>query len=92
MQVEKRFSHGIEFQVSYTLSKSFDQASSFENVLNPLDIRRSWALSLFDARNRLSDLLAKMDGNDELDAALQQIISNTEALKQIKSEGATVNA
>ena len=47
---------------------------------------------LFDARNRLSDLLAKMDGNDELDAALQQIISNTEELKQIKSEGATVNA
>jgi type VI secretion system protein ImpB len=47
---------------------------------------------LFDARNRLSDLLAKMDGNDELDAALQQITTDTEALKKIKSEGATVNA
>ena len=47
---------------------------------------------LFDARNRLSDLLAKMDGNDELDAALQQIVSDTETLKKIKSEGATVNA
>ncbi len=52
-QVEKRFSHGMEFQASYTFSKSFDQASSFENVLNPLNIDRSWALSLFDARNRL---------------------------------------
>jgi hypothetical protein len=53
MQVEKRFSQGLEFQASYTLSKSFDEASSFENVLNPLDFRRSYALSLFDARNRL---------------------------------------
>jgi hypothetical protein len=53
VQVEKRFSHGMEFQASYTFSKSFDQASSFENVLNPLNIDRSWALSLFDARNRL---------------------------------------
>jgi len=51
--VEKRFSKGMEFRASYTWSKSFDQASSFENVLNPLDIRRSWALSLFDARHRL---------------------------------------
>jgi hypothetical protein len=51
--VEKRFSKGMEFRASYTWSKSFDQASSFENVLNPLDIRRSWALSLFDGRNRL---------------------------------------
>ena len=51
--VEKRFSKGLEFRASYTWSKSFDQASSFENVLNPLDIRRSWALSLFDARQRL---------------------------------------
>lgn len=53
VQLEKRFAHGMEFQASYTFSKSFDQASSFENVLNPLNIDRSWALSLFDARNRL---------------------------------------
>jgi hypothetical protein len=52
-QVEKRFSRGMEFHVSYTWSKSFDEASSFENILNPLDFRRSYALSLFDARNRL---------------------------------------
>jgi hypothetical protein len=51
--VEKRFSKGLQFQLAYTWSKSFDQASSFENILNPLDIRRSWALSLFDARQRL---------------------------------------
>ena len=53
VQAEKRLSRGIQFQASYTFGKSFDQASSFENVLNPLDIRQSWALSLFDARSRL---------------------------------------
>lgn len=47
---------------------------------------------LFDARNKLSDLLAKLDGNDELDGALQQIVSDTDSLKKIKSEGATTNA
>lgn len=53
VQVEKRFSRGMEFHAAYTWSKSFDEASSFENVLNPIDFRRSYALSLFDARNRL---------------------------------------
>jgi hypothetical protein len=51
--VEKRFAHGLQFQLSYTWSKSFDQASSFENILNPLDYRRNYSLSLFDARHRL---------------------------------------
>jgi hypothetical protein len=50
--LEKRFSKGLQFQLSYTWSKSIDQASSFENILNPLDIRRSYALSLFDSRHR----------------------------------------
>src|SRR5260370_426060 len=52
MSVEKRFSHGLQLQGAYTWSKSFDQASSFENLLNPIDPRRSRSLSLFDARNR----------------------------------------
>ena len=37
---------------------------------------------LFDARNRLSDLLAKLDGNDDLDGALQQIVNDTEASEE----------
>lgn len=53
IDVEKRFSRGLQFQVAYTWSKSIDDASSFENILNPLDFRRSRSLSLFDARHRL---------------------------------------
>jgi hypothetical protein len=51
--LEKRFAHGLQFTAAYTFSKSFDQASSFEGILNPIDPRRSRALSAFDARHRL---------------------------------------
>jgi len=50
--LERRFSHGLQFQASYTWSKSFDQASSFEGILNPIDPRASYSLSQFDARHR----------------------------------------
>ena len=53
ISAEKRYSRGLQFQAAYTFSKSIDDASSFENVLNPLNFRDSRALSLFDARNRL---------------------------------------
>lgn len=50
--VEKHFSKGLLFQASYTWGKSFDDASSFEGLLNPLCFRCNRALSLFDARQR----------------------------------------
>jgi len=50
--LEKRFGHGIQAEVAYTFSKSIDQASSFEDILNPFDPRRTRSLSLFDARHR----------------------------------------
>ena len=50
--VEKHFSKGVAFQGSYTWSKSFDDASSFEGLLDPLCSRCNRALSLFDARQR----------------------------------------
>jgi hypothetical protein len=64
--LRKRFSHGIYFLASYTLSKSIDDASSFnmtgsaakpvagENDLaqNPFDLAAERGRSLFDARHR----------------------------------------
>jgi hypothetical protein len=50
--LEKRFSHGLQFQASYTFGKSIDMASTFENLIDPVNPRRDRALSLFDARNR----------------------------------------
>ncbi len=51
--LEKRFSHGLQFNLAYTFGKSIDYASTFESLLNPVDPRRGRSLSLFDARHRL---------------------------------------
>jgi type VI secretion system protein ImpB len=40
---------------------------------------------LYDARLRLRDLLTKLDGNDELDKLLQEVVHNTQGLTEIKS-------
>ncbi len=38
---------------------------------------------LLEARQRLSDLVHKIDGNEKLENMLQEIIGNTEALKKV---------
>ena len=50
--LEKRFSNGLQLQAAYTLSKSLDQASSFEDLLNPFNPAATRSLSLYDARHR----------------------------------------
>ncbi len=50
--LEKRFSHGLQFQASYTLSKSMDDGSTFEETLDPFNYRASRALSLFNSHQR----------------------------------------
>ena len=49
---EKQFSHGLQFQASYTYSKSLDNASSFEEILNPTNFNSTYGPSLYDARHR----------------------------------------
>lgn len=41
---------------------------------------------LFEARNRLRDLLTKLDGNDELDAILREVVANTQEQAKLRSE------
>jgi hypothetical protein len=50
--LEKRFSHGLQFQASYTLSKSLDDGSTFEETLDPFNYRASRGLSLFNSKQR----------------------------------------
>jgi hypothetical protein len=50
--LQARFSQHMQLQGAYTWSKSFDYASSFEGELDPLDYRRTYSLSQFDARHR----------------------------------------
>jgi len=41
---------------------------------------------LLEARQQLRDLLAKLDGNDELDDLLERVLLNTEDLKTVQSQ------
>ncbi len=49
---QKNFTKGLQFQASYTLSKTMDNASSFESALNPLNFDATYGLSAYDARHR----------------------------------------
>ena len=39
---------------------------------------------LFEARKRLSDLLTKLDGNDDLDKMIQEVLAKTDDLAALK--------
>lgn len=41
---------------------------------------------LLEARNRLTDLVSKIDGNDKLEALLQDVVNNTDSLKKLSTE------
>ena len=53
-----------------------------EQVVNQVDPLRKLA----DARKKLSDLLAKMDGNDRLVEIMDEVIKNTDALQKLGKE------
>jgi type VI secretion system protein ImpB len=83
----------VAFQVTNTLAKDdsklnvlleFNDMDEFE----PLGLIRKIAplSKLYDARQRLTDLLAKLDGNDELDGLLNDVIANTDQQAELKSE------
>jgi type VI secretion system ImpB/VipA family protein len=44
---------------------------------------------LFEARGRLSDLLAKLDGNEILDSKLVAVAGNADSIKQLKAASVT---
>ena len=52
VSLDQRFARGLQFTAAYTYSKSIDEASSFEGILNPLPGANNYARSLFDARHR----------------------------------------
>jgi len=81
----------LAFQVNNQL-KDDDSKLNVELKFRKIDDLRPEAIvqqieplrKLFEARQRLNDLLAKLDGNDDLDMLLQDIASNTESQQKIK--------
>jgi type VI secretion system protein ImpB len=62
---------------------------NFSNIddFSPLNVLKQIEplARLFEARTRLADLLTKLDGNDALDALLQDVVKNTEGMQEIKA-------
>jgi type VI secretion system protein ImpB len=46
---------------------------------------------LLEVRQQLRDLLGKLDGNDELDALLENIVQNTQELQALKAQDASAS-
>jgi len=88
----------LAFQVSNSL-KDDDSKLNVELKFQRIDDLRPESIvqqieplrKLFEARQRLNDLLAKLDGNDDLDTLLQEIATNTEDQQKIRAviEGGT---
>jgi type VI secretion system protein ImpB len=83
----------LAFQVANKL-KDDDSKMNVELRFRKIDDLRPEAVvqqieplrKLFEARQRLNDLLGKLDGNDDLDALLQDVAANTESQQKIKGE------
>jgi type VI secretion system protein ImpB len=81
----------LAFQVNNVLGGAAEKLNvelSFENMddFGPLAVIEQVAAlrKLYDARQRLSDLLAKLDGNDSLDSVLTEAGRDQDGLKTIK--------
>lgn len=92
-QVLKSINPSVTVNVKNTLSGgnsplsaklTFESIEDFDpvNVVNKVDSLKV----LFGARERLRDLLTKLDGNDKLDELLKQVLASTDKdLEEIKA-------
>lgn len=84
---------GITYRVPSTLSDDPDSQLNVELSFKSIDdfspanvVKQVEPLrKLFEARQRLNDLLAKLEGNDALDSLLQDVVANTEDLKNLQA-------
>lgn len=64
--------------------KNIDDFDPVEVVKQIEPLRR-----LYEARQHLTDLLTKLDGNDDLEQLLSEVVENTEGLKELKEAKAS---
>ena len=86
IRVPSRLKPGANEMLNVELKfKSIDDFGPVAVVQQIEPLRR-----LFEARNRLRDLLTKLDGNDELDSILREVVASTEERAKLRGElGAT---
>ena len=79
VQVENRLANdGSKLNVELRFNE-FDDFSPL-NIINQVKPLQR----LFLARQRLRDLLTKLDGNDDLDALLQQVVNDNAELQALR--------
>lgn len=84
-KVDNKLEADSESQVNVALTfKSLDDFHP-ERIAEQVDPIRK----LVEARKKLYNLMAKLDGNDKLEALLQEAISNTDKLAQLGQAGDT---
>ncbi|MEQ9490611.1 MAG: type VI secretion system contractile sheath small subunit [Alphaproteobacteria bacterium] len=81
-QVDNKLAEDGEDAGKMNVELSFRSMDDFDpvSVVNQVEPLRK----LYEARSRLSDLLTKLDGNDDLDQLLQTMISDADKQKEIK--------
>jgi type VI secretion system protein ImpB len=90
--VMKSIAPRLALQVDNTLAKDDSKMNvelNFKSIddFDPVALVQQIAplKQLYDARLRLRDLLTKLDGNDELDKLLQDVVHNTQGLTEIRA-------
>jgi type VI secretion system protein ImpB len=92
-EVMKRMTPGLNMRVENTLkgdgtempvNLAFESMADFEpvNVARQIEPLKK----LLETRDKLRDLLSKVDRSDKLENVLEQILTNTEQLKQLSSQ------
>jgi type VI secretion system protein ImpB len=92
-EVMTRMTPGATFRVENTLkgdgsemavNLKFNAIEDFEpaNVVNQVEPLRK----LLETRNKLRDLMTKIDVSEELERVLDQVLANTDELERFKSE------
>jgi len=76
----------LNVQLNFKNMDDFSPVNVIKSVTDPNadpnDPKAKPLLRLFEARQRLADLLTKLDGNDNLEAALQKILQETDDAKK----------
>lgn len=96
-QVMKRMTPGLQFRVANTLAGDgsemalnlkFSSMEDFEpaQIVQQVEPLRR----LMETRNKLRDLMTKVDGSEQLESLIEKILQDADALKGLQSElGAT---
>ena len=99
-EVMGAISPGVAFRVANTLSDDPESQLSVELAFRSMEDFNPASIvmqveplrKLFEARQKLNDLLAKLEGNDALDSLLQNVVANSEDLKNLQAmTGGTSN-